>query len=399
LSTTRRRAAAAGLIRGPEARNPGTILQAVALAVVVTVLAGLTASGSAGGRNPLRAGMAVLLASYGANNGLIGSSWWQAAAALSTVETYAQVSGDTSYDWAIAGAFARNSGGNFENQSDDDTAWWALAWLQAYDLTHVAAYLAMAETDADYVHEAWDDTCGGGVWWQRNPRSYKNAITNELFLQLTATLHNKIPGDAKYLRWAESEWSWFEGSGLINASNLVNDGLDDSCANNSDVTWTYNQGVILAGLAELYRATGSQPLLHKAERLATAAIGELTPGGVLAEPCEAGAGGEGYGCAARLDSNTEAFKGIFVRDLKVLAVTAGTRQYNGFFRSQAESIEAHDTGSHHELGMSWAGPVQRVTSATQASALDALAASVRLPLPAAPARWEPRRLPGIAWAE
>jgi predicted alpha-1,6-mannanase (GH76 family) len=344
--------------------------------------------------------MAVLLASYGANNGLIGSSWWQAAAALSTVETYAQVTGDTSYNWAIAGAFALNSAGSFENQSDDDTAWWALAWLQAYDLTHVPAYLAMAETDADYIHEAWDGTCGGGVWWQRHPRSYKNAISNELFLQLAATLHNRIRGDVKYLRWAESEWSWFGSSGLINSSDLVNDGLDDSCANNSDVTWTYNQGVILAGLAELYRATGNQSLLHTAERLATAAIGELTPGGVLAEPCEGGErreggdGGDGGGCAARLDSNTQAFKGIFVRDLKVLAVTAGTRQYNGFFRRQAQSIEAKDTGSNHELGMYWAGPLQRATSATQASALDALAASVRLPLPAAPARWDPRRLPG-----
>jgi predicted alpha-1,6-mannanase (GH76 family) len=371
----RRRAAPAGLIRGPLPRNPAVTISAVALAVVVTMLAALTGSGPLGSVNSLRAGMSVLFSSYGADTGLIGGSWWQAAVALSTIETYAQVTGDMTYDSAIAGAYALNSGGNFENGSDDDTAWWALAWLQAYELTRVPAYLAIAETDADYIHQDWDGTCGGGVWWQRNPRSYKNAITNELFLDLTASLHNEIPADVKYLSWARAEWSWFDHSGLINASNLINDGLDGSCANNADVTWTYNQGVILAGLAQLYQATGNRSLLRIAERIATAAIGQLTSGGVLAEPCEGG------GCRARLDANTRSFKGIFVTDLKALAITAGTTQFNSFLSRQAQSIEAHDTSSHHEFGMFWAGPVGGVSSSSQASALDSLVASVRLPQP------------------
>lgn len=317
--------------------------------------------------------MAELFTSYGWNTGLIGTSWWQAAVALSTVETYAQTTGDTSYDTAIGRAFAVNSSGSFENASDDDTAWWALAWLQAYEITHIPTYLATAETDADYIHQDWDDTCGGGVWWQRSPRAYKNAISNELFLELTAWLHNSIPGDAKYLRWAKAEWSWFDHSGLINSSNLINDGLDGNCENNADITWTYNQGVILAGLAQLYLATGNHSLLTAGERIASAAIGQLTTGGVLAEPCE------GTSCANRLDANTQAFKGIFVRDLKVLAVTAGTAQFNGFLTAQAESIEAHDTGSEHEFGMFWAGPVTDVTPSSQASGLDALVAAVNLP--------------------
>jgi len=337
------------------------------------MLAVFTGSGPLGAGNPLRAGMAVLFGSYGADTGLIGSSWWQAAVALSTVETYAQVTGDKTYDAVIASAFALNSGGDFENDSDDDTAWWGLAWLRAYHLTHVRAYLATAETDADYIHEDWDDTCGGGVWWQRHPRYYKNAISNELFLDLTASLHNSVPGDVKYLSWAEAEWTWFDHSGLINSGNLINDGLDDSCANNDDVTWTYNQGVILAGLAQLYKATGHRSLLRTAERIATAAIGQLTPSGVLAEPCERST------CEDRLDANTQAFKGIFVQDLKVLAVIARTPQFNSFFSAQAESIETHDTSSHHELGMFWAGPVRRLSPATQASALDALVAAIRLP--------------------
>jgi predicted alpha-1,6-mannanase (GH76 family) len=371
LSMMRRWAAAVGLIRQPQPRNPAAAVAAVAL--VVVTLAGSTPSAAQGAKSPQKDGIAELLTWYDQGTSLIGNSWWQAAVALSTVETYAQTTGDTSYDSAIAGAFARHSGGHFENSSDDDTAWWALAWLQAYDLTHVPSYLSMAETDADYVHEDWDSTCGGGIWWQRSPRSYKNAISNELFLELTAWLHNKIPGDTKYLGWAEAEWQWFDHSGMINKHDLINDGLNNGCENNAQPTWTYNQGVILAGLAQLYQATGNRPLLSTAERIARAAIGQLTDGGVLTEPCQ------GAGCAARLDTNTRSFKGIFVEDLKVLAVTARTAQFNAFIWRQARSIEARDTTSDHELGMCWAGPVADVSAASQSSGLNALIASINLP--------------------
>jgi Glycosyl hydrolase family 76 len=82
------------------------------------------------------------------------------------------------------------------------------------------------------------------VWWNTS-KNYKNAIPNELFLELTAGLHNAIPGDTKYLGWANSEWSWFSGSGMINGSDLVNDGLKINsttgrCTNNGQTTRTYN---------------------------------------------------------------------------------------------------------------------------------------------------------------
>jgi uncharacterized protein YyaL (SSP411 family) len=346
---------------------------AVAVAVAATVLAALTASAAADRQNPLRTAMAGLVASYEVTSGLIGTTWWQAAVALSTVETYAQTTGDTSYDAAIETAFDLNSGSNFENSSDDDTAWWGLAWLQAYQLTHKTRYLAMAETDANYIHEAWDSTCGGGVWWQRNPHSYKNAITNELFLELTAWLHNVIRGDTRYLAWAKAEWHWFDHSGMINGADLINDGLNNDCANNHEPTWTYNQGVILAGLAQLYRATGNHALLTEAERLATAAIRHLDTRGVLTEPCSTDA------CADRYGASAQSFKGIFVSDLKVLAVTAGTSQFNAFFSAQARSIETHDTNAQHQFGADWAGPIVGVTPSSQASALAALVASVNLP--------------------
>ena len=318
--------------------------------------------------SPQRAGIAELMASY-ANN-FIGGSWgWQAAVGQSTVESYQQATGDVSYYGDIAATYAKYNGDDpagkpdFENYYMDDTGWWGLAWLQAYQMTGDTAYLRTAEADAAYIHGYWDSTCGGGVWWSI-AKTYKNAIANELFLELTAWLHIDVPGDTTYLGWADAEWAWFSASGMINSSNLVNDGLTISstgaCTSNGGTTWTYNQGVILAGLAQLSRATGNATLLTRAEGIAGAAISHLAPAGVLTEPC----------AAAGCDGNQQTFKGIFVRDLAVLAATAGTSQYDSFITEQAASIEATDTYPGSTFGLLWAGPAQSTCISTSANPCD-----------------------------
>lgn len=42
-----------------------------------------------------------------------------------------------------------------------------------------------AATIYDLIAAQWDDTCGGGVWWS-TAHTYKNAVTNELFLYTSA---------------------------------------------------------------------------------------------------------------------------------------------------------------------------------------------------------------------
>ncbi|ACU72487.1 Ricin B lectin [Catenulispora acidiphila DSM 44928] len=310
-------------------------------------------------------GAKVLMAGYNSGNGLIGGDgWWTSAVALSTIMTYQQTTGDTSYSYAIAGAFNANKGSNFENDYMDDTGWWGLAWVQAYDITGNTAYLQMAQTDANYIHGYWDSVCGGGVYWS-TAKSYKNAIPNELFLDLTAALHNRIAGDSTYLGWANAEWNWFNGSGMINGSHLINDGLTSGCQNNGQTVWTYNQGVILAGLSELSRATGNTGLLTTAETLANASTAHFNQNGIVVEPCEPNCGADG-----------PSFKGVYVRGLRSLATAAGTTAYNSYLQAQANSIIAHDTNSAGQLGLSWAGPIQSITSGSQASAEAALVAAL-----------------------
>ena len=96
-------------------------------------------------------------------------------------------------------------------------------------LTGNPKYLDMAVTIANYVNGYWDtSTCGGGVWWNAE-RTYKNAVTNGLWIRLTAELHNRIRGDKVWLARSRTAWAWFTGSGMINANGLVNDGLTDAC--------------------------------------------------------------------------------------------------------------------------------------------------------------------------
>lgn len=182
----------------------------------------------------------------------------------------------------------------FINDYYDDEGWWALAWIRAYDVTGVAAYLTAAETIFRDMQGGVNGTCGGGIWWSKD-RTYKNAIANELYLAVAASLANRLPpsssgGDDDYLGIAEAQWAWFRASGMIGADGLINDGLtiyaNGTCANNGETVWSYNQGVVLGGLVELYRATGNTSLLGEAVDIAEAAIGNLSVDGILHESCE-----------------------------------------------------------------------------------------------------------------
>jgi predicted alpha-1,6-mannanase (GH76 family) len=310
----------------------------------------------------------ALMMSYDRNTKLFGGNgWWTAANALTAVIDNVRVTGMGSYRYAIGDTYDRNlgaQGGNFTNDYLDDTGWWGLAWVDAYDLTGDSRYLSTARTDADHMFAYWDGTCGGGVWWSQ-ARTYKNAITNELFLELTAALHNRIAGDTTYLSRAQNEWSWFQRSGMINGDHLINDGLTSGCANNGQPTWTYNQGVVLGGLSELNRATGDSGLLTTARTLADASTTKLTSGGVLREP------GEGDGCTG----DGPSFKGAYVRGLGVLNGRLSGRPYAATLTGWANSAYTHDRNALDQYGPHWAGGSGTSDYGCQQSALDLLNAA------------------------
>ena len=201
---------------------------------------------------------------------------------------YSQQTGERRYRYVIETTFGRAGRAHpgFSNDYYDDDGWWALAWIAAYDLTGEAKYLDVARALFAGMAAGWDDVCGGGLWWTRR-KDYKNAIPNELFLLIAARLHQRTLRYGGYLDWALREWRWLRASGLIGPAGLVNDGLTAGCVNNGGTTWTYNQGVVIGGLAVLHEITGDGAYLEQAAAIAAAALRDLTvPPGILAEPGE-----------------------------------------------------------------------------------------------------------------
>ena len=297
--------------------------------------------------------------------------WWQSANALSAVIRYTRHTGDQQHHARVtAHTFrqAQRAHANFINMFFDDCGWWGLAWVEAYDLTGERRYLDAARTIFAHELTGWDGACGGGVWWSTE-RTYKNAITNELFFTLAALLHQRVPGDQEYLSWALRGWEWLAARALIGPTGLINDGLTSGCVNNGGPTWTYNQGVVLGGLAALYDITGDRDYLRHGEFVADATLSRLTsPQGILTEPCELS------GC----NGDQSQFKGIFARHLHEFYLRSGKRAYRDFLLANAGSVWRDARNSAGQFGLRWAGPFDQADAARQSSALQVLISAAAL---------------------
>jgi predicted alpha-1,6-mannanase (GH76 family) len=200
-----------------------------------------------------------------------------------------------------------------------------------------------------------------------------NAIANELFLTASIKLANRIPSNTEYFNMAQEAYNWFKASGMINPSNIINDGLNiavSPCVNNGAEGWTYNQGVILSGLAEMTWATGDPSYNELANTLATASMAHYANNAdlILHETCE-----------PNCDTDLSQFKGIYERNIQFLVNRADVlptnlkAQFVEFLQNNANDIWASDRGANNQLGLVWSGePSVSATVETQSSALDAI---------------------------
>ncbi|KAI9716409.1 MAG: hypothetical protein M1828_000351 [Chrysothrix sp. TS-e1954] len=253
----------------------------------------------------------------------------------------------------------------------DDDAWWALAWIAAYDVTQNQTYLALAEGIFQDMTQGGPTNCSnGGIYWNTK-HSYVNAIANELFFDVAAHLANRVPADSKdyYVNSAQNQLAWFQQSGMINADNNINDGLTADCKNNGQTVWSYNQGVILGGLVELNKAAPNTSYLDLANTIANAAITNLTDENMIVhDTCEPKCGPDGT-----------QFKGIFIRNLALLREAAPQETlYSDVIKACAGSIWTNDRdASNNSLSVDWSGPlIAPANASTHSSAMDALVADI-----------------------
>ncbi|KAK5711665.1 hypothetical protein LTR17_018300 [Elasticomyces elasticus] len=264
----------------------------------------------------------------------------------------------------------------------DDAQWVVLEWLEAirflegypnyaqssHGRANIARFAHRAHIFYNIVQSQFNTSeCGGGITWNPALATYKNAITNELFLSSSVAMYLYYPGDTlsdpypspKYanvtnstlpalsrlarhdpilLRNAVDEYQWFKTHNFTNALGLVVDGFHIShnqttCDERNEQVYTYNQGVMLSGLRGLWEATGETSYLHDGYGYIKAtmnATGWKAPSHSSGGPW-AGLGRNGImedycDAPANCSQDNQIFKGIYFHHLGLFCEPLPTKQ-------------------------------------------------------------------------
>ncbi|MDB6148943.1 MAG: hypothetical protein JWQ44_391 [Chthoniobacter sp.] len=257
---------------------------------------------------------------------------------------------------------------DFENEYLDDSGWWGITWLKMHDRTGAPKYLTTATTIHAHMARNWRPDKGGGVLWcEDEDKQRPNAITNSLFLILSARLHQRT-GEQSYLDWADKTLQWFRTNALYDGTGII-----DAPGHQAD-HWSYNQGTFIGGLAALYETTGRKDYLDEAVKVTQGVLqrsGLALPTGVLVEKL----GTEGDACL---------FKGVFVRYLAQLRDVlraqklhpTALQEIDRCIHSSVGSMLQHSLGADGLFTAEWheGAKDKRSNFNTQVSALAALVA-------------------------
>lgn len=209
----------------------------------------------------------------------------------------------------VEGYYGNEDTDQIFNAAYDDAQWVVLEWLEAikfiqeYDTYEHSTY--GADVIAKFAHRAHifyhivqnefnTSLCGGGLTWNPALAVYKNAVTNELFLDTSVGMYLYYPGDdnpdpypstdyedifgtlpplpplakhdPKLLQMAVDEYNWFRSQPFVNSQGLIIDGFhlspnQTTCDEPNTMVYTYNQGILLSGLRQLWEATGDAAYL------------------------------------------------------------------------------------------------------------------------------------------
>jgi predicted alpha-1,6-mannanase (GH76 family) len=259
-------------------------------------------------------------------------------------------------------------GTEFRNEYLDDSAWWGIAWLKFHERTQDPRYLKTAIAIHKHMAANWRQD-GGVSWAEEADKRDPNAITNSLFVVLSARLF-RVTKERGHLDWAEKTIAWEKEAKLYDGTGIV-----DRPGHQGDY-WTYNQGAYVGGLEALFRATGKQAWLDEAAAIARTIIdnsGIVRDDGVLHEKL----GTEGW--------DVGMFKGICARYFAILSRTLKKQRLHPEVSAKLDRVLAASSAAILKLPqdgglypLEWQQPprAEVVNFNTQLSALIALAAAL-----------------------
>ena len=243
------------------------------------------------------------------------------------------------------------------NIYNDDIMWWAIACARAYKITGDDRYLKKAKASFDYVYDNYrDDTLGGGLYWI-NRRTSKNSCLNSPAV-IAAVRLSVLLKDASYLEKAKSLYAWQKKT-LTDGTGKVFDSIRlgrSSAPRVGRFSLTYNQGTFIGAAALLYQQTKDKTYLDDAIKTAewTKANLCVTDRHILRDE------GQGDGGA---------FKGIFVRYMKLLITECGRSEFLPWMQANADAAWGNRRPDNI-MGNDWTVPTpSKIQSQTAASAV------------------------------
>ncbi|KAJ3212441.1 hydrolase 76 protein [Dinochytrium kinnereticum] len=224
--------------------------------------------------------------------------WHESGAFWNCYLDYRQTTGDTQYDGLVGLNMKLASFGDTGDFLDganrliqetlygkwnDDIGWWALAAVTGAEIWGTESradtnatnpgrpWFYIAQATLNQMYEQYDGVCGGGLYWSRNRfsdniglKAYKSVISNVQGIQLAGRLLALNPSNTTFRDFADRTYDWLISSTLLLPDYRISDGvtaINSSTCGEAWIDrneWSYQPGVLMSGLAYLFKATNDQ---------------------------------------------------------------------------------------------------------------------------------------------
>lgn len=296
---------------------------------------------------------------YSEDNGQFDDLWWNSAITFTSLGDLSAILGNDGmigdynlYDM-YENLYSKHTGEDsidndeFQNQYFDDEGWWALQWINAYDLTGEQKYLDIAES---LVHDMWEtgQACGGGIWWSSNEDTL-TTIENVCLLGAAAYLTTRVDDAQFYQDVAASAWEFLQSTGTWDPEGYTAGGnVDNSTCqlDGSSDPSAYSQGVMIGAFLELAKSNDDDSYIELAQNIAKATMewpDFLTDDGIFQNPI------------GSFSNDIAQFKGVFFRYLMILQRDYPDDSYVNFTTLQADSIWNNARNDDGTIIVRWEG--------------------------------------------
>jgi rhamnogalacturonyl hydrolase YesR len=152
----------------------------------------------------------------------------------------------------------------------DDNQWIGIAALDAYERKKDPGYLEMGKRIYRFMMTGFDTTTNGGLYWQEDNKTSKNACSNGPGILVALQLY-KITQNKNYLDTALMLYNWMNKT-LKAPTGLYYDNIHVQTKKVETWLFSYNTGSMLQANVYLYEATKNKTYLNTAIAIADSSV-------------------------------------------------------------------------------------------------------------------------------